>query len=359
MSRYIIVGAGAIGGMLSAGFCRADVDHVLVARGSQADALEKAGLTVRTPRETLTAHPTVVRSAAQVNLHPDDVIILAVKTQQVPTALSEWADRPVEDEHGTQLGTAGECLPLMLFLNGTDAQEQAPRWFRTVSTTVIYTPAVYTEPGQLAVFMENRWAGLITGPVCGPDAPRPQAGSTSATDNTALPHYLQQADRDFTAGNFASVLVPEPSPYTYGKLLANLANGIDALVGSVDYSDLLEQLQDEARSVYKAAGIVHSPNPPEELGFADRIAEAPIDGVENLSSTWQSMARGTGNIEADYLGGEIVRLAHLHGIRAPKNSLVMQWCRRVMTGDTTIPANPEDRASGLREAFSHLDREAL
>ncbi|OFL68735.1 MULTISPECIES: ketopantoate reductase family protein [unclassified Brevibacterium] len=356
MSRYIIVGAGAIGGMLSAGFCRAGVDHVLVARGSQADAIETAGLTVRTPHETLTAHPTVVRSSAQVNLRAGDVIILAVKTQQLPTALAEWADLAVTDEHGSQLGTAGERLPLMLFLNGTDAQEQAPRWFATVSTTVIYTPAVYTEPGQLAVFMEDRWAGLITGPVCGPDAPRPQAGET---DGTALPQYLQQADGDFTAGNFASVIVPEPSPYTYGKLLANLDNGIDALVGSLDHSDLLEQLQDEARAVYQAAGIVHCPNPPEELGFADRIPQAPIDGVQNLSSTWQSMARGTGNIEADYLGGEIVRLAHLNGIRAPKNSLVMQWCRRVMAGDPTIPADPKARAESLREAFTHLDRESL
>lgn len=352
MSRYIIVGAGAIGGMLSAGFCRGGIDHVLVARGRQADAIEESGLTVRTPHEALTAEPTVVRSPDQVNLQPSDVIILAVKTQQASTALSEWADRPVIDSQGQELGTAGERLPLMLFLNGTHAQEEAPRWFASVSTTVIYTPAVYTEPGELAVFMDKKWAGLITGPVCGPGAPRRGAADSGAD---APPEWLAQADEDLQKSNFASVLVSQAEPYTYGKLLANLDNGLDALVGSLDYADLGDELRDEARGVYEASGIVHSPNPPEELGFADDIEQAPIEGLKSLSSTWQSLARGTGNLEADYLGGEIVRLAHLAGITAPKNALVMRQCRRVLAGDPSVPADPQERADALRRAFAAID----
>ena len=36
-------------------------------------------------------------------------------------------------------------------------------------------------------------------------------------------------------------------------------------------------------------------------------------------STWQSLHRGTGNIETDYLNGEIVMIAHRLGIAAPIN----------------------------------------
>ena len=37
------------------------------------------------------------------------------------------------------------------------------------------------------------------------------------------------------------------------------------------------------------------------------------------ASSWQSLARGTGSIEADYLNGEIVMLGRLHGVATPVN----------------------------------------
>jgi 2-dehydropantoate 2-reductase len=41
------------------------------------------------------------------------------------------------------------------------------------------------------------------------------------------------------------------------------------------------------------------------------------------ASSWQSLARGTGSIEADYLNGEIVLLGRIHGVPTPVN-LVLQ-----------------------------------
>ena len=37
-------------------------------------------------------------------------------------------------------------------------------------------------------------------------------------------------------------------------------------------------------------------------------------------STWQSLARGTGTIETDYLNGEIALLGRLHGVPTPVNA---------------------------------------
>ena len=42
------------------------------------------------------------------------------------------------------------------------------------------------------------------------------------------------------------------------------------------------------------------------------------------ASSWQSLARGTGSIEADYLNGEIVLLGRLFGVPTPVNLLLQQ-----------------------------------
>jgi 2-dehydropantoate 2-reductase len=52
-------------------------------------------------------------------------------------------------------------------------------------------------------------------------------------------------------------------------------------------------------------------------GFTD----APGD------STSQSLSRRTGNVETDYLNGEIVRLAHRSGTSAPVNAALTRAAR--------------------------------
>jgi 2-dehydropantoate 2-reductase len=80
-------------------------------------------------------------------------------------------------------------------------------------------------------------------------------------------------------------------------------------------------VRSEAEAVYAAAGIAWR-----DVGAADprrhallRIADVPGVSRAGGSST-QSLARGTGSIETDYLNGEIVLLARLHGVPAPANA---------------------------------------
>ena len=42
------------------------------------------------------------------------------------------------------------------------------------------------------------------------------------------------------------------------------------------------------------------------------------------SSSWQSVLRGTGNVETDYLNGEIVALGRRYGIATPVNELLQR-----------------------------------
>ena len=48
-------------------------------------------------------------------------------------------------------------------------------------------------------------------------------------------------------------------------------------------------------------------------------------------STWQSLTRGTGNVETDYLNGELVRIARRIGQDAPINATMAALVRQLRT----------------------------
>ena len=46
-------------------------------------------------------------------------------------------------------------------------------------------------------------------------------------------------------------------------------------------------------------------------------------------SSWQSLRRGTGDIETDYLNGEIVFLGRMHGVATPANAMIQRLAREL------------------------------
>jgi 2-dehydropantoate 2-reductase len=78
----------------------------------------------------------------------------------------------------------------------------------------------------------------------------------------------------------------------------------------------------EARRVLDAAGIAYIGDEEEAAARAVGFRLKPVAGVDDQfvgGSTWQSLQRGTGNIETDYLNGEVVMIAHRIGMEAPIN----------------------------------------
>ena len=83
---------------------------------------------------------------------------------------------------------------------------------------------------------------------------------------------------------------------------------------------------DEGATVLAAAGIDvgrRRRRTPPAAASASSGAATPATSRPGASS-WQSLARGTGSIEADYLNGEIVLLGRLHGVPTPVNLLLQQ-----------------------------------
>ncbi|MDF1747713.1 MAG: 2-dehydropantoate 2-reductase [Alphaproteobacteria bacterium] len=83
--RIAIVGAGAIGGMITALLTKAGVDPLLIARGATLAAIRQHGLTYEDAQDRFTCHPRVTDTPA--NQGPQDLIIIAVKAHQIEAAL--------------------------------------------------------------------------------------------------------------------------------------------------------------------------------------------------------------------------------------------------------------------------------
>lgn len=314
--RYVVIGTGAIGGCIGGVLARADVPVVLVARGRNAEVLAAEGLTMHTPDGTFRV-PVSVASIDEVQLSPADVLVFATKTQQLDAALREWVDRPVAAADGP-VTTAGECLPVLTALNGVTAEELALRYFARVFGVCVWCPAVHIEPGEVIVrswpvvgqFHVSRWPASI--------------GTAHDRDFLATLHTTWS-----DAG--INVRLPEDvAPWKYNKLLLNLNNVVGALSErGADVGWLRDAVVEEGKDVLRGLGIEFVPFEMSTAARADGPTPRPVPGFDNVpgDSTSQSLHRRTGDVETDYLNGEIVRLAHRAGISAPVNAALTRAAR--------------------------------
>jgi 2-dehydropantoate 2-reductase len=309
--RYIIIGAGAVGGTIGARLFENGNDVVLVARGEHHAALRDRGLRFATPAGQVTLRVPVVSGPAELALREDDVLILTVKVQDSVAALDAWAWRPVAGD-----AVAAQALPVFCAQNGVAGERLALRRFASVYGVCVWLPATHLLPGEV----EAQGAPM-----------------TGLLPVGRYPAGADQAAREVAAGLAASTfLAPvreDVMRFKYGKLLGNLANAVEAVCGpsgaengnTGGAAELRRRARQEGTAVLDAAGIAYStPAELEELR-GDRIRIEPAAGARRTGgSSWQSLTRGTGSIEADYLNGEIVLLGREHGVPTPVNELLQR-----------------------------------
>ncbi|TXS63412.1 ketopantoate reductase family protein [Streptomyces sp. me109] len=305
--RYVIIGAGAVGGAVGGRLAEAGHDVVLVARGAQHEALRTGGLRLTTPEGVRTHRlPVVDGPAALGALRADDVLIVAVKTQDSEAALAAWGPAPVAGG-----GTAAERLPLVCAQNGVEGQRLALRRFRRVYGVCVWLPATFVEPGAVSA------AG---------------APLTGILHLGRYPHGTDETVRriaaDLEESRFGAPVVPDVTRWQYAKLLGNLANAVEAVSGPVGGQESLElvgRVRAEGEAVLAAAGIAYAGEEEQRRARGDRIRLQPLDGSPRRGgSSWQSLDRATGTIEADHLNGEIALLGRLHGVPTPLNDLLQR-----------------------------------
>ncbi|EPH46662.1 2-dehydropantoate 2-reductase N-terminal domain-containing protein [Streptomyces aurantiacus] len=304
--RYIIIGAGAVGGSVGGRLAEAGHEVVLVARGKHREVLRDRGLTLRTPDGPRTHRLPVVEDPAELGeLLPDDVLFLTVKTQDAEAALAAWGTRPVAGG-----STAAEALPLVCAQNGVESERMALRRFRRVYGMCVWLPSTYVEPGTVSAAGAPYTGMLHLG--------RYPAG----TDDTA-----RRIAADLESGRLLAPVVPDVMRWKYAKLLANLANAVEALTGPLTGEAapaLFRRARAEGEAVLAAAGIEAVGEREQGEARAGRITFEPLDDGPRGGSSWQSLSRGTGTIEADYLNGEIALLGRLHGVPTPVNDTLQR-----------------------------------
>ena len=292
--RFIVFGAGAIGGVIGARLHQSGREVVLVARGAQLDAIRSGGLSVRDPEGQATLRIDAVGDAAEAGIGAEDVVLLAVKTQD-----SEAALRALRS-------AAPPETPIVCAQNGVANEPMAARDFSRVYGMAVMCPTAYLEPGVVCAY-----SSPVTGVL---DVGRYPDGHDA--DATSLAAALR-------AAGFDSEARADIMRWKYGKLLDNLGNALEAIAGpSVRRGSIAKRARAEGVACLGAAGIAYAE--PRRGSLRPR----PIAGQKRGGgSTWQSLARGTGSVESDYLNGEIVSLGLRHGVATPVNQLLQQLAR--------------------------------
>jgi 2-dehydropantoate 2-reductase len=304
--RYLIVGAGAVGGTIGGRLHQHGHRVTLVARGAHLAAIRERGLLLATPDGEHRLDVPAVAGPDGLSLEPGTVLVLAVKSQHSQAALAAWADVPVRGG-----GVAADRLPVLCAQNGVANEPTALRLFQRVYGVCVWLPATHLAPGVVSAEGHPRSGMLHIGRY--PDG----------VDETAA-----RVAAELSGSGFETRVRDDVMRWKYGKLLANLGNGLDALLESGD-QELAGRVRAEGVAVLDAAGIGYTSREEELAERGDRVRIAPVAGrPRGGSSTWQSLARRTGSVEVDYLNGEVVLLGREHGIPTPVNAAVQRAARR-------------------------------
>jgi 2-dehydropantoate 2-reductase len=295
--RFVIYGAGAIGGTIGGRLFEAGHDVTLIARGEHLRALRGEGLTLAAPAGTVTLPIPAVGDPRAAGLAGGDVVVLAMKSQDTGPAVEALVRSAPPD------------IAVVCAQNGVENERVALRSFADVYAMSVMLPATHLRPGMVEANSAGAH-GLL-------DLGRYPTGIDATAEAVA---------DALTGGGFVSMARPDIMRWKYRKLILNLANAVEAVCGpAARQSPLVARVMEEGETVLAAAGI--DPVTPAE--DAERRADhLPLRRVEGRrregGSSWQSLTRGLGTIETDYLNGEIVLLARLHGVPAPANALLQR-----------------------------------
>jgi 2-dehydropantoate 2-reductase len=289
--RIVVFGAGAVGGVIAGRLFEHGNDVVAIARGAHFANMRYHGLRLVDPDREVTLRLPVVDDPARIEWRAGDVVLAAMKTQDSTDAFDALA------------AAAGSTVPVVCVQNGVENERIALRRFAHVYGICVMLPAEHIEPGVVAA---------ASAPVSG------------LLDIGCYPKGVDDVARDVAAAlsgsTFESVPRPDVMRWKYRKLIMNLANSVEALcIPGDDAVELGRRARREGSAVLRGAGIDFASVEEDRERRGERLTPRLARGG---GSTWQSLRRGMGSLEADYLNGEIALLAREHGLESPVNELL-------------------------------------
>lgn len=297
--RYIIYGAGGIGSGIGGHLHRHGYETLLVGRPGHIGRIRESGLRLITGEQTYVIDVPAVTSASEIDFRPEDRILLCVKSQDTETALREIR----------AAGADTERLPIFCCQNSIVNEGYAIRYFANVYGVMVRVPGIYLEDG--VVF-------------------NPITGNAGVLEVGRFPNGLDATAEEVSAAlrhaGYASPTNTNVMRVKATKFLDNLGNALGAITdGKGDRAAYMREVRREGETVLRAAGIDWEPAEEYNARMHDMRGTTTLpEGMRNLGSTWQSLQRGQGSVETDYLNGEVVRLGRIHGIPVPHNALLQR-----------------------------------
>ena len=300
MRRYVVLGAGAIGAGVGGLLQRTGADVTLVARGAHLEALRRDGLALAVGHAEQRVPVAAVAGPEAVHWTEDTIVLLCVKSHQTSAALTSL------------VAHAPRSTPVVCVQNGVANEREALRLFSHVHGICVMMPTSHLEPGRVVLHSAGRPGLLDVGLA---------TGGTDEVDRAVA--------GDLREAGFDSVARDDVMAWKRRKLVMNLGNAVDAAFVDDAHADrLVELARAEGEHVLAVAGLpVVSPERDRER--RGELLRPLVRREQAGSSSWQSLARATGEVEVDYLNGEIVLLGRLHGVPAPVNALLQETLSRL------------------------------
>lgn len=283
--RYVVLGAGAIGGAVGGLLFRSGVEVLLLARGAHLEALASSGLVLAAPTDS-SCLPIPACEARDYVPADGDVLLSCTKSQDTASALAAIDIRE----------RAVVCLQ-----NGVANETLVARGGGHAYAAMVYMPASFLTPGRVTLH----------------SAPCPgvvDVGAYPSGDDV----MCQRLCADLRHAGIDSQVSATVMRLKYAKLVQNLGNVLQALGGDRALKALVEPVRAEAVAVLDRAGIDRA-SIAELHARGANVNDTPVEGRRREGgSSWQSLRRGKA-LETAFLNGEIVRIGARHRMPTPLN----------------------------------------
>lgn len=291
--RYVVYGAGAVGGVIGARLHLAGLSTTLVARGAHLARIRAAGLVLDAADGRSVAAVPAIESVADLTWTDDTVILLCVKSHQTASALADLARHAPES-------TIVACAQ-----NGVANEAEVLRRFARTYGLCVMLPSLHLEPGVVVA-------------KCHP--------TPGILDLGRFPHGVDRTAEaiaaDLARAGFASVARPDIMAWKHRKLLVNAVGDVRAIFGPGEATtELAARVLAEGEAVLAASGIPVVSGQIDDERRGDVLQSRPDVAEFPGNSLRQSLTRGLES-EIDYRVGEIVLLGRLHDVPTPACELL-------------------------------------
>lgn len=303
--RFVVYGAGAVGGVLGGHLALKNHDVLLICREAHAKTIgEQDGLRMKSATGEYFAHLKADTSARADHFDKGTCVFLTPKSNHTGACVAELAR------------CAPRETPVVSFQNGIVNEELISKEFENVFGGVCRMTCSFLQPGQVSFRQLGR---LVVGKY--PKGAHPYARK--------LAKILDGSGFDVSVSN--NIMSDK-----WLKLVINLQSTFHALIDgrdheSVEFVRLKVGVLEEAKRVLSAAGIAAASCDGKDPSIDEMISElgkprAPRTppSVRVHNSTWQNLYLKRGEVENAYFHGPVIDLARRHGVDVPCNEAALE-----------------------------------